>query len=119
MSCFVVLWQARQVSLDSFPPATWHLVQLARPSRSACDCASGPGEKMSARAPPAAASTNAAARTRSTEKDIPEVHRDGDVRRDREHEEPRERGVEHAPAAEELLQRLVEGDLHAQPGELQ
>src|SRR3989441_7343471 len=117
MLCLVVLWQARQVSLESLLPATWHLVQFFRPSRSACDCASGPGENTSARAP-AAARNSAAARTRSAEEDIPEVHRDGDVRCDRDDQEAGEGSVEHAPAPQEALQRVGEGDLHAQSGEL-
>src|SRR2546423_5389910 len=118
MLCLVVLWQARQVSLESLLPATWHLVQFFRPSRSACDCASGPGENTSARAP-AAASITAAARIRSAEPDIPEVHRDCDVRGNRDDQEASERCVEQAPAAEQFLQRLVEGDLDAEPGQLQ
>src|SRR5690242_11162481 len=101
-------WQARQVSGESFEPATWHLVQFRRPSRFACALLSGPGEKTSARAAKARSARAAATAKRSAEPDIAEVHRDGDVRCDGDDEKTCQRGVEQAPAAEQLLEALVE-----------
>ena len=59
--CLSSAWQSRQRWSDSCPPATWHLVQLANPSRFACPLLSGPGENTWARAAAATVQTASSA----------------------------------------------------------
>src|SRR2546428_766016 len=95
VTCFGFFARAARTAGSRISRSLWQSAHLT----SAC----GPGENPSAGGP-AAGGNSGAARTRSTEPDIPEVHRDGDVRCDGDDQEPGERCVEHPPAAQEVLQ---------------